>query len=82
MPDDDRTRDGIEEIAKEDEPVQEAVLETIIEEVKPVKAKSKAKTKAKPEIKITKEPVEPAKPVEPEPVVAVEEKLQILNLKN
>ena len=69
MSDDDQTRDEIEEIVN-DEPVQEAVVETIMEEgIKPVKAKPKAKAKAKPKIKITKEPVEQIKEEEPEPVV-------------
>ena len=49
MSDEERTRDDIEEIVN-DEPVQEAAIETIIEEVKPVKAKSIAKAKAKPKI--------------------------------
>ena len=53
------SREQIEEIINNEEPVKEAVIETITEEekVKP-KAKSKAKSKAKPKIKITKEPVE------------------------
>ena len=139
MSDEEQTRDEIEEIVKEDEPVQEAVIETIIEEeVKQVtygqvsfhnfksrnfklsvsnpknkcvayvsvlslisncqglgrknnfeilktgrKAKSKAKAKAKPKIKITKEPIESVEPVEPEPIVVVEEKAQkIISINN
>ena len=82
MSGDERTRDEIDEIVN-DEPAQEAVIETIIEEeVKPVKAKSKAKAKAKSKIKITKEPVEPIKGEEPEPVVVVEEKPKIINPRN
>ena len=42
-----------------------------------MKAKSQAKAKAKPKIKITKEPAESAEPVGPEPVVVVEDKLNI-----
>ena len=62
-PDEEQTRDEIEEIVNDEppvhEPVQEAIRETILEEVKPV---AKAKPKAKqPKIKITKEPVEPIK---------------------
>ena len=69
MTDDEQTRDEIEEIDNEEEPVQETVIETGIEEEgKPVKAKPKAKTKPKPNINIAKEPVEPIKE-EPEPVV-------------
>ena len=61
-----------EEIGNE-EPIKEAVTETIIEEegVKPTpKSKPKATNKAKPDIKITKEPVEEAiQKVEEEPVI-------------
>ena len=65
-PGEEQTRDEIEELVNDEpaiqEPVQEAVIETIWgEEAKPVKAKPKAKTIAKPNIKITKEPVEPIK---------------------
>ena len=66
---DDQARDDIEEIVN-DEPVQEAVIETIVaEEINPAKAKSK--TKPKPKIKITKERIEPVEPIkeEPEPVI-------------
>ena len=50
MPDEEQTRDEIEEIAKEDEPV-ESVQETIIEEeVKPA-VKAKPEAKAQPTIK-------------------------------
>ena len=57
MSDDDPTRDEIDKIVN-DEPVQEPVQE----EIKPVvSAKPKAKAKATPNIKITKEPVEPIK---------------------
>ena len=73
---DDETREEIEEIVN-DGPVQEAIVETILEEeAKPVKAKPKAK--ATPKIKITKGPVEPIKveviKEEPEPIVEFEEK--------
>ena len=45
MSDEEQTRDEVEEIVN-DEPVQEAVIETIREEeVKPVKAKPKARQK-------------------------------------
>ena len=77
MSDDDQTRDDIEEIVN-DGPVQEAAIETIIEEVEPGKAKSKAKAKTTFKTKLTKEPVEPIKEKrqikdeEPEPVVVVE----------
>ena len=80
MSDDGQTRDEIEEIVNA-EPVQGAVIETIvIEETKTVKAKPKAKAKAKPKVKITKEPVEPIQQEEPEPVVVVEENLKIIHL--
>ena len=70
MSDEEQTRDEIEEVAKEDEPAQEAAIETITEEeTNPVIAKPEAKAKAKPKIKITKEPVEQIKEEEPEPVV-------------
>ena len=65
------SREQIEEIINNEEPVKEAIIETIIEaeEVKP-KPKSKAKSRAKPKIKITKGPVEEAIPIaEKEPVV-------------
>ena len=62
MSGEEQTRGEVEELVKEDEPVQEAVIETVIEEeVKPVKAKSKAKAKAKPKVKITKEPFDKLK---------------------
>ena len=78
MPDDEQTRDEIEEIVNEG-PVQEAVMETVTEEeVKPAKAKSNAKSKANPKTKIAIEPVEPTKEEEPikkeEPEPVVEEK--------
>ena len=78
--DEEQTRDEIEEIVNDEpavqEPVQEAVIETMLEEeeAKPVKAKPKAK---KPKTKITKEPVEPIKDniiKEPGPITEVEEK--------
>ena len=54
------SREQIEELTNNEEPIKEAVIETIIEEEEEVKPKPKAKTKsrAKPNIKITKEPVE------------------------
>ena len=62
------SREQIEDIANNEEPVKEAVIEPIIEEeeVKP-KPKPKARSRAIPNIKITKEPVEPVieEPVEP-----------------
>ena len=53
------SREQIEEIINNEEPVKEAVIETIIEEgeVKP-KPKPKTKSRAKPKINITKESVE------------------------
>ena len=68
------SREEVEDIINNEEPLKEAVIETIIEEeeeVKPKpKSKPKAKTKAKPKIKITKEPVEEAiQKVEEEPIV-------------
>ena len=65
------SREQIEEIINNEEPVKEAVIETIIEEeeIKP-KPKPKTKSRAKPKITITKEPVEEAiQKVEEEPVV-------------
>ena len=64
------SREQIEEIINNsEEPVKEAVIETIIEEeeIKP-KAKAKTKSRAKPKIKITKESVT-KEPVVEEPVV-------------
>ena len=54
-------REEIEEIINNEEPIKEAVIETIMEEeeVKP-KPESKATSRTKPKIKITKEPVEEA----------------------
>ena len=77
MSDDEQTRDEIEYIIN-DEPVQEAVIETVVEEkeerkTKPVKTKSKAK--AEPNIKITKQPIGPVETIEPQPVIEVEEQL-------
>ena len=77
MSDDEQTRDEIEYIIN-DEPVQEAVIETVVEEkeerkTKPVKTKSKAK--AEPKIKITKQPIGPVETIEPQPVIEVEEQL-------
>ena len=50
MSDDEQTRDEIEEIANDEPPVQEpaheAVIKTILEEVKPV-AKNKIQSKSK-----------------------------------
>ena len=61
MADEEQTRDEIEEIANDDEPVQEAVIETITEEEIKPPVKAKAKSKAKAKIKITKQPIEPIK---------------------
>ena len=58
-------REEIEEIVDNGEPIEEAVIETIIEEEDKPKPKSKPKTRAKPNIKITKEPVEEAIVEEP-----------------
>ena len=60
MTDEEQTRDEIEEVVKENEPV-EAVIETVIEETVQPPVKTKAKLTAKPKIKITKQPVEPIK---------------------
>ena len=57
------SREEVEEIINNEEPIKEAVIETIIEEeeVKPTpKPKPKATNMAKPKIKITKGPVEEA----------------------
>ena len=71
MTDQEESRDEVEEIIHNGEPIkEEAVIETIIEEeeVKP-QAKPKTKSRAKPKIKITKEPIEP---IEEEPIVEEE----------
>ena len=70
------TREEIEEIVNNEEPVKEEpikeeVKEEVKEEIKP-KAKSKSKAKAKPKVKIVKEPVEAVQKIE-EPVEVVEE---------
>ena len=62
------TREQIEELIDNEEPVKEAVCETIIEEVKEEEIKPKPKPKAsraraKPNIKIVKESVEPVEPI-------------------
>ena len=83
MSEEEETREQIEDIINNEEPVKEAVIEEVKEEVKEEikeeeikpKAKPKSKARAKPKIKIVKEAV--VEPVEPivieEPVV--EEKL-------
>ena len=77
------SREQIEEIINNEEPVKEAVIETIIEEeeIKP-KAKAKTKSRAKPKIKITKEPVEEAIVEEPiieeQPAPVKVDKLKII----
>ena len=54
------TREQIEGIINNnEEPLKEAVIETIIEEEEEIKPKSKARSRAKPNIEITKESVEP-----------------------
>ena len=63
------TRDQIEEIINNEEPVNEAVIETIIEEETIPKPTPKAKSRAKPKIRITKEPVEPVESIIEEPIV-------------
>ena len=55
------SREQIEDIINNEEPVKEAVIEPIIVEAEEVKPKPKPKAsrvRAKPKIKITKEPVE------------------------
>ena len=84
MPDDEQTRDEIEEIVN-DEQVQEAIIEAAVEEdehkAKPV-LKTKPKAKAKPKIEITKEPAESIEPIKEDNEPAVEEKSEkIMNLK-
>ena len=67
-------REEIEKLINNEEPVKEAIIETIIEEeeVKP-KPKPKTKSRAKPKIKITKELVEEAiQKNEEEPIVEEE----------
>ena len=52
------SREQIEEIINNEEPVKEAVIEPIIEEEEEeVKPKPKPKARAKPKVKIVKEPV-------------------------
>ena len=74
MSNEEQTRDEIEEVVN-DEPVQEAVIETVIEEEPVVKERSKAKAKAKPKSKIAKEPIEPIEPIKEEDAPVVEERL-------
>ena len=71
------TREQIEEIINNEEPVKDEEIKEE-EEVKP-KAKPKAKSRAKPKIKITKEPVEPI--MEEEPIVEEEQPKKINKLK-
>ena len=66
MSEEEETREKIEEITNNEEPVKEAVIEPIIEEEEEVKPKPKPKARAKAKIKIVKEPVV-------EPVVEVVE---------
>ena len=80
------TRDDIIEVINNEEPVKEAVCETVIEEevkeeeIKP-KAKAKSKSRAKPKIKIVKESIEPVEPIvveEKPPPVKVDKLKQIV----
>ena len=74
------SREQIEDIINNEEPVKEAVIEPIIEEEEEVKPKPKPKAsrvRAKPNIKITIEPVEV---VVEEPVVE-EQPTKIYKLK-
>ena len=57
------SREQIEEIINNEEPVKEAVTETIIEEEDKPKAKAKSKSRAKPKIKTVKGSVEPVEPI-------------------
>ena len=54
------SREEVEELINNEEPIKEAAVETIIEEKVKLKAKPKTKSRAKPKITITKEPVEEA----------------------
>ena len=71
------TREKIEEIINNDEPIKEEIKEENKEEVKEEEVKPKAKPKSKPRakpkhIKITKESVEPVEPIveeAPRPIV-------------
>ena len=64
------SREQIEEIIDNEEPIKETIIEEIHEEIKKEmpkpKSKAKSETKAKPNIKITKEPVQP---IEEEPII-------------
>ena len=60
------SREQVEELINNEEPVKEEPINEEIKEEMP-KPKSKAKSRAKPYIKITKEPVEPI--IEEEPTV-------------
>ena len=75
------TRDQIEEVIINEEPINEAVVETIIEEeeIKPkAKTKAKSRAKAKPKIKTTnllnllKQYKNEEEPIIEEPIVQVE----------
>ena len=72
------TREKIEEIINNEEPVKEEIKEEAKEEEIKPKAKPKSKSRAKPKIKIVKESVEPVELIvveeKPEPIVVVEEK--------
>ena len=57
MSEEEETREKIEEIINNEEPVKEAVIEPIIEEEEEVKPKPKPKARARAKIKIVKEPV-------------------------
>jgi len=78
------TREEIEEIVNngepvKEEPIKEEVKEEVKDEIKP-KAKSKSKAKAKPKVKIAKQPVEAVYKIE-EPVVVEEPPKKIDKLK-
>jgi len=67
------TREEIEDIINNEEPVKEETKEEIKEEIKEEeikpKAKAKSKPRAKPKVKIVKEPVVEVVEEKPEPVV-------------
>ena len=56
------SRENIEEIINNEEPIKEEIKEDGIKE-EILKSKAKSKAKAKPKIKITKEPVEPVETI-------------------
>ena len=56
------TREQVEEIINNEEPIKEKINEEIKEEI--LKSKHKSEAEAKPRIKFTKEPVEPVEAIQ------------------